>query len=332
MGDNIINKKNARRVNYLRVSVTDRCNLRCIYCSPVRNFKFFPHKEILTFEEIVRLVRIGLMLGIEKVRLTGGEPFVRRDFLKLLELLLNTFPGLDLRITTNGTLLTKDTILRLKKIGIKAINVSLDTFDRKKFFKITGKDLHHRVINAIYDLIDSEIMTKINVVALRDINQDEVLKFAKFAYENPVHVRFIEFMDLSMSKHQMDIYFYSADDILSTIKKEYALIRYEPKESAKGPARMYKIQGGLGKIGIISPISNHFCHTCNRFRITANGRLKTCLFAEKAYDLKPILRNPKLGDRFLYRIMKNAMARKPIGSKLISKQGNGIQGMYVVGG
>lgn len=142
------------------------------------------------------------------------------------------------------------------------------------------------------------IKTKINVVALKNINQDEVLDFAKFAYNNPVHVRFIEFMDISTSKAENHSYFYSAKDILSIIKQRYNLTKDRIAKDSKGPARMYSIDGGEGKIGIISPLSNHFCNTCNRFRITADGRLKTCLFAVKDYNLRPILRNPRLGDIF----------------------------------
>ncbi len=325
-----IEDKFGRRVNYLRISITDRCNLRCIYCSPVKNFSFLPHKEILTYEEIMRLIEVGRILGIEKVRLTGGEPFVRKGFLSFLENVLNKFPEIDLRITTNGTLLTKDTIRRLKQIGIKVINVSLDTFDERKFMEITQNDLHKNVMNAIFSLMDIGIETKINVVALRHINSDEVLKFAEFAYKNPVHVRFIEFMDISGTNMWTEDYFYSAEDILSIIGREYRLKKIEIKKSTRGPARMYKIIGGKGKIGIISPLSNHFCLSCNRLRITAEGRLKTCLFSQRDYRLKPILRNPKLGDKFLYKIMKKAVLKKSMGKDIILS--NGLKGMYAVGG
>jgi len=321
-----------RRINYLRISVTDRCNLRCIYCSQGREFKFLPHSEILTYEEFIRIIDVGMKLGVEKVRVTGGEPFVRKGFLEFLTKIINFFPDIDLRVTTNGTLINKEVISRLKHIGINAINVSLDTFDREKFRWITGKDLFDHVIWTIKELIKNDIRTKINVVVLRSINHKEIYKFVRFAEENPVDVRFIEFMDLSGRGEIWEEYFYSADEILACIKKNFSLTKEIPGKDTKGPARMYKIRGGRGRVGIISPLSNHFCGTCNRFRITADGRLKTCLFSEKDYRLKPILRNNKFTQQTLYKIMKGAAARKPLGYKIFSKYNGGVRGRSAVGG
>ncbi len=321
-----------RRINYLRLSITDRCNLRCIYCSQGRNFRFLPHKEILTYEELIRLIHIGMKLGVEKVRLTGGEPFVRKGFLSFLAEIMRLFPKIDLRITTNGTLLTKDVILQLKSIGIKVINVSLDTFNREKFRRITGMDLFANVVSAISELIKNNIKTKINVVALRSINHMEVREFVRFAFENPVDVRFIEFMDLSQGGKWQEQYFFSADEIFEIIAREFSLTRELGSKDTRGPARMYKILGGRGRIGIISPLSNHFCGSCNRFRITADGRLRTCLFSEKDYRLKPILRNDKFSQETLYKIMNGAAKKKPLGYEIISRfKGNG-RGMYAIGG
>ncbi len=321
-----------RYVNYLRISITDRCNFRCIYCGQGRDFKFLPCSEILTYEEILRLISIGQRLGVEKVRLTGGEPFIRKGFLDFLGKVMDKFPDIDLRITTNGSLLKKHDIVKLKQIGIKAINVSLDSFDEKKFRYITKNGNLYSVLDTIYSLIQEDIRTKINVVVLKDINDDEVIRFANFAVNNPVDVRFIEFMDLTRDNKWNQKFFVSAKDILSQIYKEFELIPEILEKKTKGPARRYKIKGGKGRIGIISPLSDHCCNRCNRFRITADGSLKTCLFAKKSYLLKGLLRNKKISDDIIVKVMLKAGERKPIGRELYLKDKCEYLGMYKVGG
>lgn len=328
----MIKDKLGRRVNYLRISVTDRCNLRCIYCGQGKDFKFLPHREILTYEEILRLISIGEKLGVEKVRLTGGEPFIRKGFLDFLSNVMQKFPNIDLRITTNGTLLSKDVISRLKNIGIRAINVSLDSFSEKIFRYITKSGNVYSVLDAINCLIQENIKTKLNVVALKNINYKEIIRFARFAYNNPVDVRFIEFMDLTKDNKWNHIFFISGEEIVEQINKEFELIPEILEKDTKGPARMYKIKGGRGRIGIISPMSNHFCNSCNRFRITADGKLKTCLFSKKSYSLKGLLRNDKVSDELILKAIFKAGERKPIGREILVNDKGEYLGMYKIGG
>ncbi len=309
-----------RKVNYLRLSITDRCNLRCLYCVGCFNYKFIPHDKILRYEECIELIDIAKnFLGISKVRFTGGEPFVRRGFVDFVKMVFDKFPGLDLRITTNGTLL-EPYINELSKIGLKTINISLDTFDRDKFKFITGKDEHTKVMSSIFKCIEKGIKVKINVVALKSINDNEIEDFVKFAIDYPVDVRFIEFMPIGEgSKWQVD-FFLSSKDILKKAFEVADLIPVEVKEEEKGPANMYWVKGGKGRIGLISPLTNHFCSTCNRIRITADGRLRTCLFSDKEYRLIPILRSNKLSKEKLLEVIKKAVLKKPLGVDILKKR------------
>ncbi len=323
-----------RRINYLRLSITDRCNLRCIYCSMCRDFTFVPHSQILTYEECTRLISLSPELGLEKIRLTGGEPFIRRGFLEFVVSLLEKFPFLDIRITTNGTLVKKSDIMLLKDAGIRSINVSLDTFDRNRFQWITGKDLLGKVLETIDCLLEIGVRTKINVVSLKGINDKELHKFVHFAFTHPLDVRFIEFMDLSGKSRWHKHLFLSAQEILEQIGKEVVLLPVKEDSPTRGPARMYKIKGGEGRIGIISPLSNHFCSTCNRVRITPDGRVKTCLFSPLSYRIKPILRNKKFSQRHLIKVLKRLIEKKkPSGYKdVASSLQRGEMGMYSIGG
>ncbi len=323
-----------RKINYLRLSVTDRCNLRCIYCSMCRDFQFVPHNEILTYEECLRLISISRELGLEKIRLTGGEPFIRRGFLDFVASLLEKFPHLDIRITTNGTLLEKGDVIVLKEAGVKSINVSLDTFDRDRFKWITGKDLLKRVLETIEYLVDIGIRTKINVVCLKGVNDGEIEDFVDFANIHPIDVRFIEFMDISGKSRWHRQFFIDADEIMARIRKRATLISVNNTSPTRGPARMYEIEGGAGRIGIISPLSNHFCSTCNRVRITADGKVKTCLFSPFSYRIKPILRNRRFSDKHLINVLKRLIEKKkPSGYGEISSLVKGEErGMYCIGG
>ncbi len=311
--------KYGRKINYLRLSVTDRCNLRCFYCNTCNDYKFIPHKDILTYEECLSLVRLSDSLGVSKVRLTGGEPFVRKDCVRFIAQVLELFPDLDLRVTTNGTLL-RDKIPYLKKVGLNYLNISLDTLDRRKFLWITGRDYFSAVRQSIDDCLNNGIKVKINVVAMRGINDSELMDFVCLASENPVDVRFIEFMPIGCDSRWEASYYWSADEILSRIQEKQNLIPLSIKKDNSGPARMYSIPHGQGKIGLISPLSNHFCAQCNRFRITPDGRLRTCLFSDREYRLRPILRSSKLGIENVFKVMKLANERKPMGYELLQKK------------
>jgi len=308
--------KYGRKINYLRLSITDRCNLRCFYCNTCNDYKFIPHKEILTYEECLSLIRLSDSLGVSKVRLTGGEPFVRKDCVRFIAKALELFPDLDLRVTTNGTLL-KDKISFLKKVGLNYLNISLDTLNRQKFRWITGRDYFSEVRQSIDDCLHHGIRVKINVVAMKGINDNELLDFVRFASDNPVDVRFIEFMPIGCDSHWESSYYWSAEEMLNIIEAEWEIVPLSVKEDTSGPARMYSIHNGQGKIGLISPLSNHFCAQCNRFRITPDGRLRTCLFSDREYRLRPILRSSKLGIENVLKIMKLANDRKPMGYEIL---------------
>ncbi|MFV0422438.1 GTP 3',8-cyclase MoaA [Oleidesulfovibrio sp.] len=305
-----------RQVSYLRLSVTDRCNLRCMYCWTCDGLSFIPHTKILTYEEMLRLVDAAVSLGVEKVRLTGGEPFVRKGFLYLVESLAKRHPSLDVRITTNATLLAGK-VAALRDLGVRYVNVSLDTFDRERFQKVTGRDMLRQVRRALDEVLEHQIGLKLNAVALRGFNDDELPVFLNFARRNPVDVRFIEFMPMGGCTRWREENFWSAKDILSQAGDYANLIPVQGRTRRSGPAKLYDIEGGKGRFGLITPLSDHFCKSCNRLRITPDGRLRTCLFSDKEYRLRPVIRHPKLGMEAARKIMQLAALRKPLGYRML---------------
>lgn len=314
-GDSLVDEY-GRGVSYMRLSVTDRCNLNCLYCRSTRK-SFIPHKDILTYEEFLQLIGLAVRHGVNKIRLTGGEPFVRRDFLGFLERAAKAAPTVDLRLTTNGTLLSGKA-KALRDIGITRLNISLDTLKRDRFETITGCDKLLEVRRAIDECLENRMLLKINAVALKGINDDELADFLHLAMEYPVDVRFIEFMPIGGGTRWKQEQFWSAEDILRQARR---LVELEPMQSAadnSGPARVYALKGGQGRLGLISPLSNHFCKTCNRLRITSDGKLRTCLFSDREYRLRPALRSPKLGIEQAFRIMRLAGKRKPMGYELLA--------------
>ena len=313
-----MNDRFGRKINYLRISITDRCNLSCFYCKGMG--KVVSHAEILRYEDMERLLRAACSLGIKKVRLTGGEPFLRRNFWDFLTKLTANFPELDFRITTNATLLAQeDAILRLKDLGIFKLNISLDTFSPKKFKLITKTDLLKNVLKAIELGLKHGLGLKINVVALKGINDDELEKFVLFACEHPVDVRFIEFMPIGQKNLWSQDYFWSSEQILNAIQKIVTLEKLKHLYTS-GPATVYKIVGGKGRIGVISPLSNHFCNECNRLRITSVGRLRPCLFSDQEYKLVGLLRNPKISQNQLELVLAKISLNKPIGTELLKQK------------
>ena len=324
-----------RTVRYVRLSVTDRCNLRCVYCRS--GFEtFIPHESILRYEEMETLVDLAVALGVEKVRLTGGEPFVRRGFLDFLERLRTRHPALDIRITSNGTLLAP-AIPRLKDIGINAVNLSLDTFDRDKFARITGADLLPRVLESMDGLLKAGIPFKINAVAVRGVNDMELTGFLEYALHNPVEVRFIEFMPMGENTRWSSERFWSAEDILAEVRKHCLAEPLAPASNAGGPARSYLLKAGggeQGRLGLITPLSSHFCVACNRLRFTSEGALRTCLYDDREYRLRGALRHSRLGPEAVRRIIALAVLRKPFGSRLLEARTNAvaIRRMSAIGG
>jgi GTP 3',8-cyclase len=296
-----------RRIDYLRLSVTDRCNLRCTYCMPAEGIPRLSHGDILNYEEILRLVSIVTRMGITKIRITGGEPLVRKDILFLCANIAAT-PGLrSLSLTTNGLLLSQFA-RGLFVAGIKRINISLDTLKPEKYAAITRRDCFEQVWRGIRSVQETGFAPiKLNAVIMQGINDDEIEDLACLTYHYPFEVRFIEFMPFqSDDGHNR---FVSADDILERLAQVAPLLP-AVSESSNGPARHYRFPNALGKIGIISPISEHFCQSCNRLRVTADGILRTCLFSMEETDLKAPLRQGASDQEIMERI-RAAINRKP---------------------
>jgi cyclic pyranopterin phosphate synthase len=308
-----------RRVSYLRLSVTDRCNFACRYC--VReNPQYIPHKEILRFEEMERLAFLAQRLGVSKIRLTGGEPLVRRGCIPFVQRLLAIRPSLDVRLTTNGALLAPH-LAALALSGLRQVNISLDTLDAKKFYAITGRDLLAAVLESVREALRLGVGVKINVVGLLGVNDDELESFLRLAAENPLEVRFIELMPMGPCTPWTKERFWPAADMLERAKGIAELRPANRDDPSSGPADVYEIAGGRGRFGVIAPLTDHFCGLCNRLRVTSDGRLCTCLFSEKTFDLKAVLRHPKLGNRNVQRIMQGALQTKPLGSELMAARG-----------
>jgi cyclic pyranopterin phosphate synthase len=280
--------------NNLRISVTDRCNLRCTYCMD-EDVTFLDRKELLTFEEITRFVRIGAGLGIDKVRLTGGEPLLRRDLHRLVEMLCQV-PGIrDVGLTTNGILLA-DQARKLRIAGLKRINVSLDTLDPGRFRQLTRRDGLERVIEGILAAKEAGFdPVKVNAVSIRGITEHEVVPLAHFARRHELEMRFIEYMPIGADQWERDKVFF-AHDILDILEKEVAPLVPAPDYDPRAPAMDFDYTDGGGRIGIIASISRPFCLSCNRVRLTAEGKLRNCLFSLNEADIKALLRGDASDD------------------------------------
>ncbi len=279
----------ARSITYLRVSLTDHCNLKCIYCTPKGKQAKLLTSELLTYEELLRVISLAVSSGIKKVRLTGGEPLVRRDIKYFIKQLANISGLEDIRLTTNGVLLSKyaETLLQA---GIKKINISLDTLKKDKFEYITGSDSFEEVwqgIEQTHSLGFAPI--KINMVVLKGINDDEIEDFAKLSLTRPYQMRFIEFMPVGKLSPWEQARYMATTEIKKRLSKLGELMPVQ-QNIKDGPARIYKLKGGQGTIGFISPISSHFCDRCNRLRLTSEGKLRSCLLHDYEVDLKGVLR------------------------------------------
>lgn len=276
-----------RRINYLRLSVTDRCNLRCSYCMPAEGVAKLEHCDLLSYEELFRVASACVGQGIEKIRVTGGEPLVRKGLTEFLKS-ISGIPGLkELVLTTNGVLL-EELAQPLRDAGVARLNISLDSLQPETFARITrGGDLA-RVLNGIAAAEKAGFPpVKINMVVMRGVNDQEILDFAALSLDKPYTVRFIEYMPTLQDK-EWNAQSMPGSEILARIAEKYPLLPLVGVERA-GPARNFKIEGAAGAIGIITPVSGHFCESCNRIRVTAAGRVRGCLFSEQSINLKPLL-------------------------------------------
>ena len=333
MGSNhlqLIDKYN-RAINYLRISITDRCNLRCIYCIPRGGIAKLKHGDILTYEEIIRLTRIAVNLGVYKVRLTGGEPLVRKGIYEFIPQ-LTALSGLEeVSLTTNGIYL-KENLERIKASGIKRINVSLDTLNREKYERITGYDGFQHVwegIELARELKFNPI--KINVVPIKGLNDDEIMDFGKLSLKYPYHIRFIEYMPVGTINQDIHLDYVPNSLIRTQLSGLGKLIRVS-KTQYDGPAERLKFEGASGEIGLISPLTDHFCPMCNRLRLTAEGHLRACLLSDQEEDLKGPMRSGA-SDNDLEQIFLKTALNKPHAHRLNSQDSTPFSGqMSSIGG
>ena len=299
----------------LRISVTDRCNIRCFYCMPEEGVKFMRREEILSFEEIERFVRIAVSLGVTKLRVTGGEPLVRKDLPVLIQKLA-AIPGIrDLSLTTNGVLLSQQAEA-LYAAGLRRINVHLDTLDRGRFLKITRRDDLSKVLDGIETCRKLGFRPiKINAVAVKDLVEPDLAPLARYGRERDIDIRFIEFMPLDSQGLWDRSRVLFADDIIALLSREIAPLVEVPDADPRAPATEYRFADGVGRIGFIASVSRPFCLNCNRIRLTADGKLRYCLFAIDETDVKAPLREGA-SDEEIAAIVRATVRQKWIGHEI----------------
>jgi cyclic pyranopterin phosphate synthase len=295
--------------NNLRVSVTDRCNIRCVYCMP-EAVTFLPRESLLTFEEIARVVRVATTLGIDKVRLTGGEPLVRRDLPKLVAMIAET-PGIkDVGLTTNGILLAP-MARALWDAGLRRINVSLDTMDPDRFRELTRRTGFEEVIKGILAAKDAGFdPVKVNAVAIKGVTEPDVVPLGEFARAHGLELRFIEYMPLDAVDHWERGKVLFADEILQRLTQGIGPLAPAPDQDPRAPAVDYDYLDGGGRVGLIASVSRPFCMSCNRLRLTAEGKLRNCLFALEETDLRPLLRGADAPDAEIAKALRESVAAK----------------------
>jgi cyclic pyranopterin phosphate synthase len=299
-----------RRISDLRVSVTDRCNFRCQYCMPAAGLPWLERAEILSFAEIERLVRLFVALGVEDVRLTGGEPLARRGLPRLVARLAGIDGLADLSLTTNGYLLERDAAA-LVAAGIRRVNVSVDSLQRDRFFQMTRRDALPQVLRGLEAIgsLSSVRPIKVNAVAIRGFSEEEALRFAEFARSTSYQVRFIEFMPLDADDAWSPDQVLKGEELRALVDAAFPL--EEVPREASATARVFRFRDGRGEIGFINPISEPFCGDCNRIRLTADGKLRTCLFSLHETDLREPLR-AGAADEDLEELIRDAVWRKEL--------------------
>ena len=292
-----------REVNYLRISVTERCNFRCQYCMPEKPFSWAPRENLLSYEELFDFIKIGVDNGIDKIRITGGEPLIREDLDRLIKMITDYAPEIDIALTTNGYLLPP-MVERLKEAGLKRINISLDSLEPETMHYITKKDVYEKVMEGIGKAVASGMKVKLNTVIMKKVNENEVVSLFEFAKNLNVQIRYIEFMENSFANQ--NIKGYSSDEILSILRRSYQFI---PKDIVtKGPATLYETEDGY-VFGTIAPHKHDFCESCNRLRLSAEGDLIPCLYFDEAMSIKDAVRKKDLKET--EDILKTVVKNKP---------------------
>jgi len=320
-----------RIVRDLRISVTDRCNLRCIYCMPHEGMPWLPREDLLTYEEIARLARIALGLGIAGIRLTGGEPTTRADLHVLVRMLRALHPGFDLSLTTNGLKLA-GTADSLRAAGLDRVNVSLDTLDRERFQRIARRD---RLADALAGLAAAKHAglhpIKVNTVVMRGFNEDEVVPLARWARAEGFQLRFIEWMPLDFQRSWSRDRLVPADEILSRLGAELP-IEPVPDADPGSPAALWRYRDGGGQVGVVSSVTRPFCERCDRIRLTADGQVRTCLFAHGEHDVRGPLRHGATDDEIVG-LLRTAVWRKEPGHRIADPSFEPPErGMSAIGG
>ena len=322
-----------RSVSYVRLAVTDRCNLRCFYCMPEEGIDYVPKPHLLTFEEMERAVRLLVEMGVDKVRITGGEPFVRRGIMEFLEN-MSQIDGLrQINITTNGVL-TAPLVPELKRIGIKSVNLSMDTLDRQRFFDITRRDEFDKVWETLETLQEYQISTKINTVVMSGKNTDEIIALSELTRRHNVSVRFIEEMPFNGEGQHEYKEFWNHHKILNELQQQYPNI-YKLPDPPASTSYNYQIPGHKGSVGIIAAFSRTFCGTCNRLRITPQGDFRTCLYGDSTFNLRNSLRQNLDNETVKQRIYEAVQNRAKDGfeaekSRVLS--GTPSESMATIGG
>jgi molybdenum cofactor biosynthesis protein A len=321
-----------RQMEYVRLAVTDRCNLRCQYCMPAQGIDIVPRQELLTFKEMYRLIRVLTELGVNKVRLTGGEPFVRKDFVGFLEMLSYNDLLEAINITTNGALISQH-IDRIEKLGkVKDINLSIDSLSREKFAKITRRDAFPEVYKTLELLEKSSLNLKLNIVVQSGINTDEIVDFVRFTKDKNVAVRFIEEMPFNGKGQREMEENWTFNRILNEIKTEFDLKELLSEKSST--SRNYAIENHLGTVGIIPAFTRTICNNCNRIRITSTGTFKNCLFDDGVFNLRDFIRKGASNDD-LKELFLSLVKEKPENGFIAEanrKDGGASESMSTIGG
>ncbi len=326
-----------RRHSDLRVAVTDRCNIRCFYCMPAENVQFKPREELLTFEEITRFVSVAARMGVSKVRLTGGEPLVRQDLPELIRQIRAIEAIEDIALTTNGMLLAEHA-QPLRAAGLDRLNISLDALSEEAFERITRRQGLDRVLQGIFAAQEAGFSKiKINAVAIRGITEAEVLPFGQFARQHDFEVRFIEFMPLDADDAWQRDRVLPGEQIRKILEEGIAPLKPVPRDDPSQPATDYVFADGRGKIGFINPVTQPFCHDCNRLRLTAEGQVRNCLFSIEEWDARAVMRGngdkEPGSDEDLARLVHESIAAKKAGHGIDSDEFvKPDRAMYQIGG
>ncbi|MBX3175600.1 MAG: GTP 3',8-cyclase MoaA [Gemmatimonadaceae bacterium] len=317
-----------RAIEYLRISITDRCNFRCVYCMPEQGLPWLPKQDILTYEEITGIVEQLAPLGLRRLRITGGEPTIRPDLVRLIGMLRDV-PGIeDIALSTNGVKLPA-MARELKSAGLDRVNVSADSLQPERIAQIARRNLGFEPESAIAAAVDAGLEpVKLNMVVMRGVNDDEVEAFAALTQRHPVHVRFIELMPVGEMAHLTDGHIVPSDEVLGRIRRLGALAPSEGPARGNGPATYYRLDGAPGTVGVITPMTHTYCGSCNRVRLTADGRLRTCLYGDHEVNL----RDPLRGGSELRPLFVKALEEKPKEHNLLQLRVGGLRALSQIGG